>query len=211
VLAPVRASLGKLPFAKLRRQPREQEVRELPGNWKQHAWNYMDQLHIPFIHAKPGGLSDAVDLATYRTELHGQAALQWACARKAEDGFDPALLPKAFRGAQRVFALWWFVFPNLTLNFYPWGLSVNLYAPVPGEPQRTRFHWYHYAWDEAKYAEREDRWMLQAVDDEDVDALTQVARGARSGLAVRGRFAPRGEEGPHWFHRAVYEGVFGKA
>jgi hypothetical protein len=25
---------------------------------------------------------------------------------------------------------------------------------------------------------------------------------------VRGRFAPRGEEGPHWFHRRVYEAVF---
>jgi choline monooxygenase len=210
LLEPVRASLRKLAFEDLRRQPLDSEVRELPGNWKQHAWNYMDQMHIPFVHAKPGGLSEAVELASYRTEPLGGAALQWAYAKDPRDGFEPALLPARFADPKRrVFALWWFVFPNLTLNFYPWGLSVNLYAPVPGEPQRTRFHWYHYAWDEALYAQREDRWMLGAVDDEDVDALTQVSRGARSGFAERGRFAPKGEEGPHWFHRAVYASVFG--
>jgi choline monooxygenase len=109
-----------------------------------------------------------------------------------------------------VFALWWFVFPNLTLNFYPWGLSINLYAPVPGKPQRTLFHWYHLVRDASKYAKREEVWMMKAVDDEDVDALTQVARGVRSGMAPRGRFAGDAEKGPHWFHRKVYESAFAR-
>lgn len=208
VLAPVRASLGKLDLEALRRAPLAGEVRELDGNWKQHAWNYMDQMHIPYIHKKPGGLADAIDLASYQTELHGLASLQWAYARDPADGFEPGLLHERFaREGRSVYALWWLVFPNLTLNFYPWGLSVNVYMPVPGKPQRTLFHWYHYVMDDAKYARRDEVWMMQEVDDEDVDALTQVARGVRSGFAPRGRFAGEAEKGPHWFHRLVSQGI----
>ena len=205
--APVMDSI-RFDITALRRMPLAGEVRELDGNWKQHAWNYMDSLHIPYIHKKPGGLADAVDMASYRTELFEGCALQWAYARDPAHGFDPAMLAPRFAHAEkRVFALWWFVFPDLTLNFYPWGLSINVYAPVPGKPQRTLFHWYHLALDEKKYAQRESAWMMSEVDDEDVDALTQVARGVRSGFARPGRFAGEAEKGPHWFHRLVAHGV----
>ena len=211
VLAPVKASLGKLPLDALARKPMAGEVRELAGNWKQHAWNYMDQLHIPYVHRKPGGLADAVELSSYATELHGRAALQWAWAKDPGHGFDAGVLhPRFDHPEKRVFALWWLVFPNLTLNFYPWGLSVNAYMPVPERPQRTLFHWYHYSWDDAKHAARDEVWMMQEVDDEDVDALAQVARGVRSGYAPRGRFAADAEKGPHWLHRLVWEGVGGE-
>jgi choline monooxygenase len=207
-LAPIQKSVAGLPMDRLKRQGQVGELRELAGNWKQHAWNYMDSSHIPFIHSRPGGLSEAIDLDSYQTELHGHAALQWAYARDPAHGFDPATLPKRFRsGNQRVFALWWFVFPNLTLNFYPWGLSVNCYAPVPTDPQKTIFLWYQWSWNEQKYRERDEIWQMKAVDDEDVDALGQVSRGVTSGFAPRGRFVPTTEAGPHWFHRRVYEEV----
>ena len=208
VLGPVQASLGKMGLDALRRKPLAGEVRELDGNWKQHAWNYMDQMHIPYIHRKPGGLADALDLASYRTELFPHASLQWAYAKDPAHGFPEGALHPRFdhpdHPGKRVFALWWLVFPNLTLNFYPWGLSVNCYAPVPDKPRRTLFLWYHYAWDEEKYARRDETWMLREVDDEDVDAMTQVTRGVRSGHAPRGRFAGEAEKGPHWLHRKVW-------
>lgn len=209
-IAPVRASLGSLPLRSLRRRPHLDEVREVPGNWKLHAWNYMDTFHIPYIHRAPGGLADAIDLASYRTELHDGCALQWAYARNPDDGFEPGLVAPRFEGGRRekrVFALWWFLAPNLTLNFYPWGLSVNVYEPVPGAPDRTRFVWQHHVLDEEKYAAREERWHLAKVDGEDVAALSQVRLGAASGFAQRGRFAPEAEAGPHWFHRLVALGV----
>jgi phenylpropionate dioxygenase-like ring-hydroxylating dioxygenase large terminal subunit len=207
---PVAASVGGLGVERYERRPLAAEVRELAGNWKQHAWNYLDSLHIPYIHRKPGGLADAVDLDSYRTELYGASALQWAYARDPAHGFAPESLPKRFAAkGKRVFALWWFVWPNLTLNFYPWGLSVNVYEPVRGKPERTRFLWYHHVADAKKYAERDAVWKMREVDDEDVDALGQVMRGALSGMAPRGRFAPGKEEGPHWFHRKVFEQVFG--
>jgi len=207
--AEIDASLAELP-ASTERTP-SIEVREIAGNWKQHAWNYLDRFHIAFVHRPPGGLADAIDLASYKTELYEDAVLQWVYAENAEDGFDPAALPARFRdpSGRRVFALWWFVWPNLTLNFYPWGLSVNCYQPVADRPDATRFLWYQWARDKAKHAQRDRRWLSAQVDAEDVDALAQVSRGLRSGFAPRGRFAPNDEQGPHWFHRKVFAAVWG--
>ena len=206
VLAPVDASLANMPPIPERTSA---EIRDVAGNWKQHAQNYLDQFHIGFVHRAPGGLADAIDLGTYTTELYDHAVLQWVYARDAADGFDPAWLPERFRDpkGRRVFALWWFVAPNLTLNFYPWGLSVNVYQPVPDRPDTTRFVWYQLALDRAKHAERDRRWLSSQVDAEDVDALAQVSRGLRSGFAHRPRFAPEHEQAVHWFHRAVARGV----
>jgi choline monooxygenase len=209
LLAPVDASLARFPTA-LERVVGAGEVRDVAGNWKQHAWNYLDRFHVAFVHRAPGGLADVIDMATYTTELHGDAVLQWAYASDPADGFDPALLPERFADAKgrRVFALWWFVFPNLTLNYYPWGLSVNLYAPVPGKPDTTRFHWYHWVLDRAAYAERDRRWLSAQVDAEDLDALAQVSRGLLAPDAPRGRFAPAEEQAAHWFHRRVSAAAF---
>lgn len=205
LFAPVLSSLGKLPLGRLERRAQSGELREVDGNWKQHAWNYMDKFHVQFIHKAPGGLADAIDLAGYKTELHDGAALQWAYAKDPNAGFDPGLLPARLSDPQgrRVFALWWFIFPGLTLNFYPWGLSVNLYEPVPGKPERTLFRWFAFSWDDAKFARRDELWLSGQVDAEDVEAMAQVRKGARSGFAPRGRFSPAEETGPHWFHRAV--------
>jgi choline monooxygenase len=210
LLGPAMDSLQGFPLAALKRKPLDAEARELEGNWKQHAWNYLDSLHIPYIHRKPGGLADAVDLDSYRTEVHGSSVLQWAYARDPAHGLSPEHhAPRFAAKGKRVFALWWFVWPNLALNVYPWGVSLNVFQPSPSDPGRTRFLWYHHVLDEKKYAVRDAVWKMRDVDDEDVDALAQVRRGAASGLAPRGRFAPGKEDAPHWFHRRVWEGAFG--
>ncbi len=208
----VQDSVPGVSLDKLRRHPTDTEVRELDGNWKQHAWNYMDNFHIRFVHKGPGGLADGIELASYKTELYKFSALQWAYSRRAENGFDPRLLNSRFQNPadpeRRVFALWWFIFPNLALNFYPWGLSVNIYMPVPNEPNKTQFLWYNCALDKEKFRLRNKIWLSEQVDSEDIEAITLVSRGAQSGLAPRGRFAPREEAGPHWFHRLVYQTMF---
>jgi choline monooxygenase len=205
--AEVDASLASVPIG----ERGTMEAREIAGNWKQHAWNFLDRFHIAFVHRPPGGLADAIDLASYKTELYDDSVLQWVYAEKPDDGFDPAWLPERFHDpkGRRVFALWWYVWPNLTLNFYPWGLSVNCYQPIAGRPDATRFLWYQWAIDREKHAQRDKRWLSAQVDAEDVDALAQVSRGLRSGFAPRGRFAPNDEQGAHWFHRKVSHEVFG--
>ncbi len=208
----LQSSIPGIDLGKLRRMSVGSEVREVEGNWKQHVWNYMDNYHIRFVHKGPGGLADAIDLSSYKTELHAWSALQWAYARNPGHGFDPDLLASRFQDPldhkRRVFALWWFVFPNLALNFYPWGLSVNLYMPVPGKPDKTLFHWFHYSMDEEKFRRRNEVWLDEQVDAEDIEAISQVAGGVRSGFAPRGRFIPGDEAGPHWFHRLVFRTIF---
>jgi phenylpropionate dioxygenase-like ring-hydroxylating dioxygenase large terminal subunit len=119
-LAEVDASLASMPttFERL-----SAEIRDVAGNWKQHACNYLDHFHIGFVHRAPGGLADAIDLASYTTEVHDGAVLQWVYAREAADGFDPAWLPERFRDprGRRVFALWWFVFPTSRSASIPGG------------------------------------------------------------------------------------------
>jgi phenylpropionate dioxygenase-like ring-hydroxylating dioxygenase large terminal subunit len=208
----VQRSIPGIDLANLRYHTVSDELREVEGNWKQHAWNYMDNYHIRFVHKGPGGLADAIDLNSYRTELYQYSALQWAYARNSEHGFDPEHLATRFQDPEhpdkRVFALWWFIYPNLTFNFYPWGLSVNQYMPVLGKPDRTHFLWYQYSLNEEKFQHRNDTWLGQQVDAEDIEAISLVSKGAKSGLAPRGRFAPKEEAGPHWFHRLVYETTF---
>lgn len=204
-------SIGALPIEKLKRRPQKSDLREVDGNWKQHAWNYMDKFHVQFLHKAPGGLADAIELSSYKTELHEGSSLQWAFAKDPDSGFDPDYLPARFRSpGKTVFALWWFIYPNLTLNFYPWGLSVNSYEPMPGCPDKSLFRWYSWSWDDKKLNEREQRWLSEQVDIEDVEAMTQVRRGVRSGLAPRGRFSPTEETGPHWFHHAVSRALASK-
>ena len=206
-------SIPGIAMEKLVRHRVEGEVREVDGNWKQHAWNCMDNFHIRYVHKGPGGLADAIDMSSYRTELYGFSALQWVYAINPEDGFDRRLLADRFHDpkdpSRRVFALWWFIFPNIALNFYPWGLSVNVYMPIPGKPDKTMFLWYQYALDEEKFLQRNTTWLSEQVDSEDLEAISLVSKGAASRFASRGRFAPNEETGAHWFHRLVYETVFG--
>lgn len=212
ILEKVRESIPGINLDSLKYQLVANEVREVDGNWKQHAWNYMDNYHIRFVHKGPGGLADAIDLDSYTTELYEHSALQWAYARRREDGFDEQQVSTRFGDPKnldrRVLALWWFIFPNLTLNFYPWGLSVNQYLPIPGRPNRTEFHWLQYSIDDAKFEKRNKIWLNEQVDTEDIQAISLVSKGARSGFAPRGRFAPREELGPHWLHRLIYTTAF---
>lgn len=212
ILEAVQQSIPGIDLESLKYIHGDDEVREVPGNWKQHAWNYMDNYHIRFVHKGPGGLADAIDLESYTTELYEHTALQWAYARRPEEGFDPEQVATRFTDPKdpdrRVLALWWFIFPNLTLNFYPWGLSVNQYLPIVARPGRTEFHWLQYSIDGSKFRQRNKIWLNEQVDSEDIEAISLVSEGAGSGFAPRGRFAPREELGPHWLHRLIYATVF---
>ena len=93
----VKASIPGIDLESFNYKPVPDEVREVDGNWKQHAWNYMDNYHIRFVHKGPGGLADAIDLETYTTELYQHSALQWAYARRPEDGFDSQQIANRFK------------------------------------------------------------------------------------------------------------------
>lgn len=200
--------LANYPLDQLKYASRPDERRTLEGNWKQHAWNYLDSFHIPFIHRGPAGLIDAIDYKSYTTETYESAVLQWAWAKNPEHGLKPEHTPERLRHPdKRVFALWWFIWPNLTLNFYPWGLSVNRYGISSENPSQCQFEWYHYVLDDELYAQADKIWLNDQVDQEDVDAMSLVRANIESGNAKRARFSPSEEKGPHWFHHLVSKSI----
>lgn len=212
-------SLVNLPLNKFEYVKNEDEERIVPGNWKLHDWNYMDMMHISGgIHNGPNGLQDGLKMKNYRTELYEYSSLQWAYAANPEDGFDPELLPERFNDRanpnNRVFALWWFILPNISFNFYPWGLSAVTWSPVLDDPQKTLISWRHYVFDCEKYKERDKRWLSRDVDTEDIEAIRRVAFNVNSLKLtrpnMRGRFGANGEQGPHWFHRKMWLMAYGR-
>ena len=206
--APWSDELAHYPLNELHYAPRNGESRTLEGNWKQHAWNYLDSFHIPFIHRGPKGLVDAIDYKSYTTEIYPDAVLQWAWSKNPEYGLPSHYAPERLRHPEkRLFALWWFIWPNLTLNFYPWGLSVNRYGLSLDNPAECEFEWYHYILDDELYEKADTIWLNDQVDQEDVDAMALVRENIQSGCARRARFSPSEEKAPHWFHHRVSQAL----
>ncbi|MBI2122131.1 MAG: Rieske 2Fe-2S domain-containing protein [Candidatus Sungbacteria bacterium] len=217
-------ALGE-PFAKLQHMPtyplssipdnrvpigNEEEV--VDGNWKQHVRNYLDYFHIAEIHAK--SFAKVVDINSYRTECNPHSVLQWAYARNPAHGFDPHELPRRFQDPnhpeKRVYALWDFIPPNFASNRYPWGYSINVWMPIKNNPAQTRLYRYHYVTDAEKYKKKDEIWKDEDVNQEDIDAMREAWRGAKSRFASRGTFSPEKEQATHWFHHWVYEMMFEK-
>jgi choline monooxygenase len=146
------------------------------------------------------GLTKTLDLGNYRYELQRYANLQLAAARADEPAFE---LPRESpEHGQRIAAYYYWVFPNLMLNFYPWGLSLNLVQPLG--PARTRVQFRSYVWDASRLGGGAGG-ALDQVEMEDEAVVQAVQRGLRSRLYSRGRYSPTREQGVHHFHRLVAE------
>ncbi|MFN9194319.1 MAG: SRPBCC family protein, partial [Pseudomonadota bacterium] len=131
-------------------------------------------------------------------ELFEGGNLQVALARPGDPAFEPG--PGAVDHGQRIAACYFWLFPNLMLNFYPWGLSLNLVLPLA--PARTRVIFRSYVADASKLATGAGA-ALDPVELEDEAAVVQVQRGIRSRLYRGGRYSPQHERGVHQFHRLL--------
>jgi len=88
------------------------------------------------------------------------------------------------------------------LNFYPWGISVNIVRPLA--PDRTKVSFLSYVWDPT-LLDRGASAGLDRVEREDEAIVEAVQRGVRSRLYDRGRYSPARETGVHHFHRLLAE------
>ena len=159
-------------------------------------WMPLEEFHIPYIHG--ASLGGALDHDRYRTECFPLGSLQLGIGAKGEETFR---LPENHPDAgEAVAAFYFWLFPNLMLNFYPWGLSVNVVTPLG--PSRTRIAFRSWVW-------REDLRdvgagaQLHRVEMEDEEIVESVQRGVSSRLYGRGRFSPRREVGTHHFHHLL--------
>jgi choline monooxygenase len=170
----------------------------LEAHWALYWDNYLEEFHIPYVHG--GSLTGVLDYETYRTERFRWGNLQFGMGKAGEATFAlPAGHPDE---GEPVVAFYFWLFPNLMLNFYPWGLSINVVRPLA--PSRTRVSFLSYVQDAAKREEGAGA-NLHHVEMEDEAIVESAQRGVRSRLYRRGRYSPRREVGTHHFHQLLAE------
>ncbi|MCY2959546.1 MAG: Rieske 2Fe-2S domain-containing protein [Planctomycetota bacterium] len=191
----LRERLSHLPFDRLVHDASRDRTFEFAANWALYCDNFLEGLHIPYVHPS---LNATIEFESYRTELMRHSSLQIALARPGTAAFTPP--PSSPDHGKRVAGYYAWVFPNLMLNFYPWGLSLNLVEPRGVDRTRVRFE----TWiaDRAAF-EFMDVGELDRIEFEDEAVVADVQRGMRSRLHVRGRYAPARETAVHHFHRLL--------
>ncbi|MCC7218860.1 MAG: Rieske 2Fe-2S domain-containing protein [Burkholderiales bacterium] len=196
-MAGIGERIAWLPVERLHHDPARDRDYTVAAHWALYVENYLEGFHIPYVHP---GLGGVVDCGAYATELFRFASLQVALAAPGAPAFAPPA-GTADHGA-RVAAYYVWIFPNLMLNFYPRGLSVNLVQPEG--PGRTRVAFRSYVGD-AALLDRGAGGALDRVEREDEAIVEAVQRGVRARLYRGGRFSPTREQGVHHFHRLLCE------
>ena len=143
---------------------------------------------------------EIVDYGSYKTEIYDYCNLQIGFTDEATEVFD---LPKNHIDyGKNVAAYYYWVFPNMMFNFYPWGLSVNIVKPL--DLNRTKVSFISYVLDPTKL-DRGASGDIDKVQREDEFVVEHVQKGVRSSFYKAGRFSPTREKGVHHFHRLLAE------
>jgi choline monooxygenase len=186
-----------LPLEEFQFRPELSRDYTVRAHWALYCENYLEGFHIPFVHA---GLNAVIDYSHYTTELFRLSNLQFGIAKDGEDAFDlPASSPDY---GQKIAAYYFWIFPNMMFNFYPWGLSMNVVNPIA--INKTKVYFYTYLWDESRYNMGAGS-DLDKVELEDETIVENVQKGVRSSLYKHGRYSVTREQGIHHFHRLVSE------
>lgn len=196
-IAPVRERVSWMPLDQFNRDLSTSQEYLINANWALYCDNYLEEFHIPYVHA---GLSETLDYAGYRTERFRWGNLQLGIAKSGESSFQ---LPEDHPNfGENVAAFYFWLFPNTMLNFYPWGLSLNVVTPIAVDRTRIAFH--SYVWNPALRDSGAGA-GLHRVEMEDEEVVESVQRGVRSRLYDRGRYSERREVGTHHFHELLSE------
>lgn len=198
-IAPMRERMAWLPLERFAFAPERTREYLVRANWALYVENYLDALHIPFVHNE---LSEQLDYANYRFEFHRHSNMILGSASAGEARFD--LPPSCQEHGQSIAAYYFWLFPNTMFNFYPWGVSVNVVRPI--EVGLTKVVFLRYVLDGTKLgAGVGDDLAVDRVEREDEAVVEATQKGVRSRFYSRGRYAPEREAGTHHFHRLLAE------
>ena len=168
---------------------------DINANWALYVDNYLEGFHIPFVH---GDLHSVLDYDSYSTELFEGGVLQIGIANEGEACFD---LPESSPDfGKKIAAYYYWIYPGLMLNFYPWGLSVNVVNPISVD--RTRIVYHGFVGEKSMLGKGAGG-DLDKVEAEDQEIVEATQRGVSSKSYERGRYSPSKEKGVHHFHRIL--------
>lgn len=187
--------IGFLPLDAFRYEPSLSKDYLVHAHWVLYCDNYLEGFHIPFVHKE---LNAMLDYGTYTTELYDHMSLQIGYSDNAEEIFD---LPEGHPDyGKKVAAYYYWIYPNMMFNFYPWGLSINIVKPIG--PERTRVSFISYVYDDLKL-DRGAGAVLDKVEREDEYVVEGVQKGVKSRFYQAGRYSPTKETGVHYFHSLI--------
>jgi choline monooxygenase len=164
-------------------------------NWKVFVDNYLDGgYHVPHLHK---GLDGVLDYSHYEIENGARYCLQSSPMISQDDEVG------AVRGGQR--ALYYWLYPNLMLNYYEGVLDTNLVRPITIDRTEVTFDFY-FADISANARERNLQSINvgETIQEEDVGICESVQRGLNSRAYRAGRLSARREAGEHLFHRLLH-------
>ena len=197
VLNEMEDRVGFLPLDQFKFDANRSKDYLVNANWALYCDNYLEGFHIPFVHPD---LNEALDYKNYRTVVGKHWYLQFGAGSPGTDCFN---LPENHKDyGQEIAAYYYWIFPNMMFNFYPWGLSINIVRPLAKDLSKVSFLTYIY--DESKL-ERGAGALLDKVEREDEFVVEGVQKGIQSRLYQNGRFSPTREQGVHHFHGLLSE------
>jgi choline monooxygenase len=180
--------LGGLQFA-------ERRIFTIACNWKVFVDNYLDGgYHVPHLHE---GLASILSHSAYTIETAERFCLQ----SSPIDASGGEAMTASVRKGQ---ALYYWLYPNLMLNWYEGYLDTNLVVPLGPDRMQVVFDFYFNDVSEAA-GERNRRSMdvSERIQDEDHAVCESVQRGLRSRAYGAGRLSVRREAGEYLFHQLL--------
>jgi choline monooxygenase len=171
-------------------------------NWKVYVDNYLEGYHIPIVHP---GLMKEIDYPRYRCETFRYHSQQLGPVKEIKPGDTQERVYTPGKGLKEPLYFW--VFPNMMLNFYPNNVSTNLIVPLSHDKTLTIFEWYFHdaASGKAKARAAKAIAFSDVVQQEDVHICEAVQRGLQSACYDRGRYSVKRENGVHHFHMLLSE------
>jgi phenylpropionate dioxygenase-like ring-hydroxylating dioxygenase large terminal subunit len=173
---------------------RGRQCYEMAANWKLIVENYLECYHCAVAHPR---FSQAVDLNQYEVLPYQNFSLQRGPIKAGSRELT------ATKGLQD--SLYFYLFPNLMLNFYPGpgSLSLNLILPIDAHHSKAVYEFLFS--DEVPNQETEP--LLQLIDEvqkEDIVLCESVHRGMRSGFYQPGPLMLTREKGLAHFHQRYH-------
>jgi choline monooxygenase len=192
LIGPMAERLDWLPVNEFKYNPKLSRTYKVNANWALYCDNYLEGFHIPYVHKN---LNKELEYDEYFTEGIENTVLQIGIGKDDETVFD---LPKGHPDyGKNIAAYYFFLFPNMMFNFYPWGLSINVVKPKSSE--YTEIDYFTYVWKEELMGKGAGG-DLDKVELEDGKIVETVQKGVKSRAYDRGRYSPKREIGVHHFH-----------
>ena len=185
----INSRLSDYPFKKLKFDLKNSNTFTIDAHWALYCENYLEGFHVPFIHK---GLNEDIDYSNYKTELLDHGVLQYS-KNKSTPKFKQIL-------KNDMYAYYYWIFPNMMLNFYNWGLSINIIEPINKNKTRIKFLSFPINGISQPSGTSSD---LGTVEREDQEIVLAVQSGIKSYHYNKGRYSAKHEIGLHYFHQLL--------